>query len=529
MSIDIVDGGRAPIVQNFRAGLRDVLAGAICSVLSIAYSLSYAALIFSGPLSHWLSYGIAVTFLSAAISAAVVAWRSSFPFAVAGPDTSTAAVTATLVAAMATRLVADGHMQLLEPTLVLLALVTAITGLLLGILGFTNAGRAIRFIPYPVIGGFLGATGWLMVMGAVQVIADHRLTPYDIAAFFSVPIVAKLAAALLVAIALQILVARSPNPFILPAVLLTAIAALHLVLLLGGIPLAEAQAQGWMFHPRPAAPLMLPWHVEALREFPWAQLPWLAGDVFAIVFVTTISLLLNATGVEIATKHEADIGRELKALGLANLVSAAAGGFMSCLSLSRTTLNQAAGATGRLSGLTIAAICAAMLVVDPAFLGHVPKFALGGLLFFAGGRLCAKWLVNSKRQLPLVEFLSLLAIALIIVEWGFIAGVLIGVVIGCFTFAFSASRVNAIKFSFDGSEYRSSLDRGIDELSLLSQHGHEIQGLALQSYLFFGSANRLYERVKTSLFQGAGVPISYCSIFVWSPGLTPRPRTASRR
>src|SRR5208282_1961133 len=71
--------------------------------------------------------------------------------------------------------------------------------------------------------------------------------------------------------------------------------------------------------------------------------------------------------------------------------------------------------------------------------------------------------------------------------------------IGCATFALSASRVNAIKFSFDGSEYRSSLDRGRYELSLLADHGQEIQGMALQSYLFFGSANGLYQHVKALL------------------------------
>jgi len=47
-----------------RTGLTDVFAGTICSVLTITYSLSYAALIFSGPLAHFLSYGIAVTFMS---------------------------------------------------------------------------------------------------------------------------------------------------------------------------------------------------------------------------------------------------------------------------------------------------------------------------------------------------------------------------------------------------------------------------------------------------------------------------------
>src|SRR4029077_15755344 len=80
-----------------RTGLTDVFAGTICSVLTITYSLSYAALIFSGPLAHFLSYGIAVTFMSAAVGGAFVALRSSLPFAVAGPDSSISVVIAALV------------------------------------------------------------------------------------------------------------------------------------------------------------------------------------------------------------------------------------------------------------------------------------------------------------------------------------------------------------------------------------------------------------------------------------------------
>ena len=78
---------------------------------------------------------------------------------------------------------------------------------------------------------------------------------------------------------------------------------------------------------------------------------------------------------------------------------------------------------------------------------------------------------------------------------------LIGVVIGCATFAFTAARIDPIKFSFDGSEYRSSLDRSRDDQAVLTAHGGQIQGLNLQSYLFFGSANRLYQHVKALLAQ----------------------------
>ncbi len=500
MTVEVA-GRNTPFGGAFQANLRNVFAGAICSVLSTAYCLSYAALIFAGPLKQWLSYGVAITFLSAAVAAAVVALRSSLPFAIAGPDTSTSAVTATLVAVMVQKLSDHGVTSLLEPTLIVLALSTAATGTLLCVLGFTSAGRAIRFVPYPVIGGFLGATGWLMVLGAIQVVTDQRLTFETFEMFASGAIAGKLAAALAVAVVLQLFLPLSQNPFMMPGILIAAIAAMHVVLPLTGGSLVEAQAAGWTFQPQHATALSLPLTLHTVRAFPWAVLPSLAGDLLAVMFVTAVSLLLNTTGIEIVTKREADIERELKALGLANLLSAALGGYVSCLSMSRTTLGHVAGATGRVAGLTVAAISAALLVVDPSFLGYVPKFALGGLLFYLGARLVYRWLVRSARQLLLMEYLSLIAIALIVVEWGFIAGVLIGVVIGCATFALSASRVNAIKFDFDGLEYRSSLDRGGGELAIMAEHGREIQGIALQSYLFFGSANRLYQHVKELLVR----------------------------
>lgn len=490
--------------KGLRGALTDVFAGAVCSVLTIAYCLSYAALIFTGPISHLLAYGVAVTFLSAAIGGAIVAWRSSLPFAIAGPDSSVSVVIAALVATVTHRIVAEGGTGLLEPTLVAISLATGLTGLLLCVLGFTHAGRAIRFVPFPVIGGFLGATGWLMIVGAVQVVTDHPVTLVNLSTFINLALAGKLAAGILIALALHVLLGRLKSPFVLPGVLLAALALTYVVMLATGTPVRAAQAAGWMFPPLPVAHLTLPWKSGAMQSFSWSTVPALAGDLLAIMFVTVSTLLLNTTGIELATRGEANIERDLKVLGVANIVTAVLGGYVTCTSLSRSILIRTAGVTSRLGGFTVAAISAAVLIADPSFLGYVPKYILAGLLFFLGAGLVRQWIFQSARQMPRLDYLSLLAIALLIVNWGFIAGVLIGLVIGCATFALSASRVNAIKFSFDGSEYRSSLDRGPQELAVLADHGGEIQGMALQSYLFFGSANRLYDHVKELLARQRG-------------------------
>ena len=489
-------GTRLPL----RVILKDVLGGSAASVLTVTFGLSYSLLIFGGPLSSYLSYGVAATFISSAILAGVIAVGSSIPFAVSGPESSTAAMTGILASSMAERIAAaDPSAPLLAPILITLAIATILTGLVLCCFGMTRMGRAIRYVPYPVVGGFLAATGCLIILGAVRVITGQSLQFRTLGQFEDLLALAKLAAACAMALVLYLTWHRSRSPFGLPAILIGGVVAAHVVFWLAGISLAEAQAAGWTFQPPPSVTFMSPWSVNGLSHYPWHLLPDLSGNLIAVIFVTASSTLFNTTGIEVATHREANLERELNVTGLANMLAGVFGGYPGCVSISRSVLNYNGGGTGPLSGLTVAAISLLMLIFAPSLLGHMPKFVLGGLLIYLGADALHKWIVQSRRRLSLTEYLSLLVIVLIIVEWGFIAGILIGVVIGCATFALSASRIDSIKFSFDGSEYRSSLDRSREELAVLAAHGGSIQGLNLQSYLFFGSANRLYQHVKALL------------------------------
>jgi len=482
---------------KLRRAINDVLGGSAASVLTVTFGLSYALLIFAGPLAPYLSYGVAATFISSAILAAVLALGSSLPFAIAGPESSTAAMTGILASSLVERMaVADTTVPLLAPVLVTLGLASIATGIVLCGFGMTRMGRAIRYVPYPVVGGFLGATGCLVLLGAVRVITGHRLQLATLDQFANPLTLSELAAAFAMATLLYLTWHRSRSSFGLPVILVAGIILAHLAFWLAGISPAEAQAAGWTFQPPPHITYMLPWSATGIGRYPWHILPDLGGNIIAVVFVTASCTLFNTTGIEVAVHREANLERELNVTGLANMLSGAFGGYTGCVSVSRSVLNFNTGGTGRLSGLTVAAISALMLAFAPILLGYMPKFVLGGLLIYLGADQLHKWTIQSRRRLSLAEYLSLLAIIVIIVQWGFIAGILIGVVIGCATFALSASRIDAIKYSFDGSEFRSSLDRSRDDQAVLSAHGGKIQGLNLQSYLFFGSANRLYQHVK---------------------------------
>jgi sulfate permease, SulP family len=150
----------------------------------------------------------------------------SVPFTIAGPDSSTSVITATLVAGFVEWFVANSATDhLLEAALIVTALSAALVGALLCGLGLGQAGRLIRFVPYPVIGGFLGATGWLMVAGASQVVTDQRLAVANIHALLSPASLSKLIAGAAIAITLYFGLRRFRNPLVLLGLILAGVAA----------------------------------------------------------------------------------------------------------------------------------------------------------------------------------------------------------------------------------------------------------------------------------------------------------------
>src|SRR5277367_5126904 len=251
-----------------RAVLKDILGGTAASVLTVTFGLSYSLLIFGGPLSPYLSYGVAATFISSAILAGVIAVGSSIPFAVSGPESSTAAMTGILASSMVERVVAaDPSTPLLAPVLLTLALATVATGIVLCGFGVTRMGRAIRYVPYPVVGGFLGATGCLILLGAIRVITGQRLQFSTLDRFANILTLAELAAACAMALTLYLICHRSRSSFGLPAILVGGVIVAHIAFWLAGISPAEAQATGWTFQPPPSVSFMLPWSITEIGHY----------------------------------------------------------------------------------------------------------------------------------------------------------------------------------------------------------------------------------------------------------------------
>jgi sulfate permease, SulP family len=383
-----------------------------------------------------------------------------------------------------------------------------LSGLFLLGLNYLQLGQLVRFIPYPVIGGFLAGAGWLILRGGFTVVLGTSLSLGDLASLFDWETLIHWLPALGFAIGLKLAITRFNHYLVMPAFLLAGLAVTYLVLNGLGISLDQARQQGWLFSIARTSQAGEGAGWSGFQQINWAVLLKESTSLMAMMAILAIATLLNATGLELTNQQDVEINRELKACGIANLASGLGGGMVGYLSFNRSVLNYAAGATSRLSGLVASALCAVFLLLGTQIIGYVPKPLLGGLLFYIGLSSLMEWLYNARKRLPMVEYGLIVLILIIIAGSGFLQGVGAGLVIACLIFAVNYSRTRLIRYETLGVNRPSNFERSFQQQRLLRQEGHQIYILCLQGYIFFGTANAFLSHVREVLEQ-ATAPICY--------------------
>jgi len=139
----------------------------IAGLVVITYHVSFGSLIFSGDLSSYLSSGIGFCLMVVVLIGGIEALLSGNPGMVAIPTVNSAVIIAAMAASISTELGATP--EIVFPTVVAsITVASLLTGGTFMALGWFRLGNLIRYIPYPVIGGFLAGTGWLVASGAMK-------------------------------------------------------------------------------------------------------------------------------------------------------------------------------------------------------------------------------------------------------------------------------------------------------------------------------------------------------------------------
>ncbi|MBV7539022.1 cyclic nucleotide-binding protein [Duganella sp. sic0402] len=475
-------------------------AGLLSSVIMLCYALSYAALIFSGDLAAYLHSGVLVTLMCCVVVAPVIALSSSIRFTIGGPDGNSAAILAGMASGIAADLAYTSGQGVLVTLLAALALSSLLSGVLLYLLGATKGSALIQFLPYPVMGGYLAGTGYLLLSGSFRVLTGERLQWSQLRHLLDLPWLAWLPAL----VVCGVLMAGARRIKRLTLVVPLGIGAGLLVFFAGltftGVTPQQARQAGLLFESVPLSALQLPVLLPP-EQIHWRVIVAHLPEFFVVAAVSALTILLNATGAGLACRQDPDLDQEMRAAGVANLLSGALGGIVGYQSLSRTLLNHRAGGVSRISGLAAAAGCLIVVLAFPGLIGWMPKSVLVGLQLYLGIGLLQEWLLRSYRRLGRAEYLLIPLIVVVIAVHGVVAGVGLGMVAACMLFVIKYGRISAIRSEFDGRSFSSNVERAMADSAALRQHGGQVIGASLHRFLFFATANAILQRVRARLAE----------------------------
>jgi len=480
-----------------RSIVSDLTAASIFGILNTSFMVSYATLIFSKTCPEFFGTSVALLLMGACIVSIILALLSTYSGTIGSIQDVPAAISAIIAVSLAQHLISESPELLFANIFTTIALSTLMTGVCFILLGYFKLGNLVRFIPYPVLGGFLAATGWLLFTGGIQVSTGVSFKIVQISSFIENVSVLPLVLGLTFAVVLLVLTSKFPkNMLITPSCILLTIGGFLAISLALGMSIDQLKTDGWLLGPLPDGPL---WKTATLPDFSLVDWPLViqhAGSITTIVALSAISFLLNSSGIEIIAGRDLDMNKDLKATGIANLATAIIAAPASYVLVSQTALATRIGASSRMVGVLQGLFLLFVFFVGGAFLSFFPNFVAGGLLLYLGLSMLKEWIIDSRKSIPVVDYSIIVGIVLIVEFFGFLQGVAIGIIASVVIFVFRYSTINIIKNILDGTQIRSSKDRSITDQRMLDYHAEKLLALQLQGFIFFGTANSLYEKVK---------------------------------
>jgi SulP family sulfate permease len=435
------------------------------------------------------------TDLLAGITVGIVALPLALAFGVSSGVGAEAGLITAVVAGLVAAVMGGSHVQVSGPTgamvVVLapvvamhgvgsIALVSLMAGLLVAVLGISGLGRAVAFIPWPVVEGFtLGIAAIIflqqvpMATGTVGIPGHNTLlAAFESASQATLPAVLQTLGVVVGVAAVMLLLPKLNKalPASLIAVLLATVAAELLQLdipRIGALPHSLSA---------PSMPSLDP-----------AALGGLLMPAVSIAVLAAIESLLSArvaagmVGPDGRPSGAYSPDRELMGQGLASVAAGFFGGMPATGAIARTAVNVRSGAKTRLSAIVHALVLLAIIYLAAGLVGKIPLAVLAGILMVTASRMVSRHTVTAIVRSTRADAFVFILTALITVAFDLIVAIEIGLV--------AAALFTLRKFATLSSVKREGIpgphEEGDEHIALFR----------LDGAMFFGAAERVLQEI----------------------------------
>lgn len=370
--------------------------------------------------------------------------------------------------------------------------------------GLIKGGRLIKYIPYPVVSGYLSGVGLIIAISQMPKLLG---TPDGVGLQHSLVsihdwqwpgiIVG------LVTICVMVLAPRVTKK--VPAAILGLIAGISMYFILGiFIPgMMELTENRLIIGPIQSSASFtetVSGRFSSIVRINMDDLAMVIYSAMALSVLLSIDTLKTCVVLDALTKNRHNSNRELFGQGIANLASFVTGGMAGAGTMGPTLVNVTSGGRKPASGIAEGImVILAILILFP-LIAWVPIAALAGIMLVVAFNMF-EW--NAFRLLKhketRLDFAVIAAVVIVAETLGLIQASATGVGLAIFLFIRDQIRGSVLRRKFTLCEISSKTHRLESERDILKIHGNDAAVVDLQGNLFFGTTDQLFTELEDDL------------------------------
>ena len=370
-----------------------------------------------------------------------------------------------------------------------------LSGVMQILIGLSNGGRLIKFIPYPVVAGFMTGSALLMINSQIIMLDFLNLQ----AAGFEIVLHDSLWIPSLTA--LITFLAMSVLPKVLPVIpgtvsgLITGTLAFHLLNKFN----TSSYPVEWVVGRLPDISSIQLINFSSLDHIPWLLILPIS---FALAVLSSLDSLLTSVVADVATTDRHNAKRELAGQGTGQIVAALFGGIAGAGTTGASIVAIKSG--GRYWAAIFSALTFVLIIIlFGPIAALLPISVLAGIILHVAimsmlERDILLWLKNSRNRM---DAMTAILVTGVTVAYDLMIAVGIGLLLATFQFVRAQILSPVVHRRSTIAQHPSLRRRNEEHRNLLKKHASSILIYELKGNLFFGTVDKLFEEFNSDLQQ----------------------------
>ncbi len=478
----------------------DLWGGLAAMLVALPSAIAFGVTIFEPLGSGYAAQGAVAGMLGATVLGVVAAAFGGTKRLITAPCAPATAVLAALAIGLSQEGVAP------QAALLVMTLVGLACGVIQVLFGALGLGRLIKYMPYPVVSGYLSGVALIIIVSQAPKLLGVAPDTAWLQAL-STPSLWRWPGIAVGAVTVGVMLAAPRLTKAVPAAILALAAGVLAYFALG---LDDRSLLAVAGNPLLVGPLRssadtgfleaIGAHWSGLGQLRASELYRVLMPALTLAVLLSIDTLKTCVTLDSITRTRHDSNRELVGQGLANLASALAGGVPGSGTIGATLVNVSSGATSRLSGAVEGLLALAAFLVLGKLIAWLPIAALAGILIVIGVRMfdwASLRLLRSRSTL--LDFGVIVTVVVIAQTVSLIAASAAGIGLAILLFIREQIGGSVVRRKVYGNRVFSKQVRLPEEMAVLERRGESCVILELQGSLFFGTADQLHGALEPEL------------------------------